>query len=71
MHEVDRRPSRVSHPCAKEKVNLWSMDQVVVHNRRLKSIQPTPSGSSIFLENELRQERQWAQPFDPLTRLPK
>lgn len=31
-------------------VNLWYMDTVVVHNRRLTNVQPTPSGSYAFLE---------------------
>ena len=31
-------------------VNLWYKDTVVVHNRRLMNVQPTPSGSYAFLE---------------------
>jgi peptide/nickel transport system substrate-binding protein len=31
-------------------VNLWYRDTVVVHNRRLTNIEPTPSGSYTFLE---------------------
>jgi peptide/nickel transport system substrate-binding protein len=31
-------------------INLWYRDTVVVHNRRLKHILPTPSGSYTFLE---------------------
>jgi peptide/nickel transport system substrate-binding protein len=31
-------------------VNLWYLDTIVVHNRRLTSIDPTPSGSFAFLE---------------------
>jgi peptide/nickel transport system substrate-binding protein len=30
--------------------NLWYVDTVVVHNRRLTHVQPTPSGSYTFLE---------------------
>jgi peptide/nickel transport system substrate-binding protein len=32
-------------------VNLWYRDTVVVHNRRLTNIHPTPSGSFRFLES--------------------
>ena len=32
-------------------INLWYRDTVVVHNRRLRNIQPTPSGSFTFLES--------------------
>jgi peptide/nickel transport system substrate-binding protein len=32
-------------------VNLWYRDTVVVHNRRLRNVQPTPSGSFTFLES--------------------
>lgn len=36
-------------------INLWYRDTVVVHNRRLTHIEPTPSGSFTFLETaELR-----------------
>jgi peptide/nickel transport system substrate-binding protein len=31
-------------------VNLWYRDTVVVHNRRLTHVVPTPSGSYTFLE---------------------
>jgi peptide/nickel transport system substrate-binding protein len=31
-------------------INLWYRDTVVVHNRRLTRIVPTPSGSFKFLE---------------------
>jgi peptide/nickel transport system substrate-binding protein len=31
-------------------INLWYMDTVVVHNRRLTHVLPTPSGSFTFLE---------------------
>jgi peptide/nickel transport system substrate-binding protein len=31
-------------------INLWYMDTVVVHNRRLTYVLPTPSGSFTFLE---------------------
>jgi peptide/nickel transport system substrate-binding protein len=31
-------------------VNLWYKDTVVVHNRRLTHVIPTPSGSYAFLE---------------------
>jgi peptide/nickel transport system substrate-binding protein len=31
-------------------VNLWYLDTVVVHNRRLAHVTPTPSGSYTFLE---------------------
>jgi peptide/nickel transport system substrate-binding protein len=31
-------------------VNLWYMDTVVVHNRRLTQVVPSPSGSYTFLE---------------------
>ena len=31
-------------------INLWYMDTVVVHNRRLTHVVPTPSGSFTFLE---------------------
>lgn len=31
-------------------INLWYQDTVVVHNRRLTNVQPTPSGSYSFLE---------------------
>ncbi len=30
--------------------NLWYKDTVVVHNRRLTHVTPTPSGSFTFLE---------------------
>jgi peptide/nickel transport system substrate-binding protein len=37
-------------------INLWYRDTVVVHNRRLTHVVPTPSGSYAFLETaELRQ----------------
>jgi peptide/nickel transport system substrate-binding protein len=32
-------------------VNLWYRDTVVVYNKRLKNVQPTPSGSFTFLES--------------------
>ena len=32
-------------------INLWYRDTVVVHNRRLTNIVPTPSGSFTFLES--------------------
>jgi peptide/nickel transport system substrate-binding protein len=32
-------------------INLWYRDTVVVHNRRLTNVQPTPSGSFAFLES--------------------
>ena len=32
-------------------VNLWYRDTVVVHNRRIRNVQPTPSGSFTFLES--------------------
>ena len=32
-------------------INLWYIDTVVVHNRRLTHVLPTPSGSYRFLEN--------------------
>jgi peptide/nickel transport system substrate-binding protein len=32
-------------------INLWYRDTVVVHNRRLTHVVPTPSGSFSFLEN--------------------
>ena len=32
-------------------INLWYLDTVVVHNRRLTNIAPTPSGSYTFLES--------------------
>ena len=31
-------------------INLWYRDTVVVHNRRLTNVVPTPSGSYAFLE---------------------
>jgi peptide/nickel transport system substrate-binding protein len=31
-------------------INLWYRDTVVVHNRRLRNVVPTPSGSYAFLE---------------------
>jgi peptide/nickel transport system substrate-binding protein len=31
-------------------INLWYLDTVVVHNRRLTHVVPTPSGSFTFLE---------------------
>jgi len=31
-------------------INLWYRDTVVVHNKRLTHIEPTPSGSFKFLE---------------------
>ncbi len=31
-------------------INLWYLDAVVVHNRRLTHVEPTPSGSFSFLE---------------------
>jgi peptide/nickel transport system substrate-binding protein len=31
-------------------INLWYRDTVVVHNRRLTQVVPTPSGSYTFLE---------------------
>ncbi|WP_420239761.1 ABC transporter substrate-binding protein [Telmatobacter bradus] len=32
-------------------LNLWYRDSIVVHNRRLSNVVPTPSGSFAFLEN--------------------
>ena len=32
-------------------INLWYLDTVVVHNRRLTHVVPTPSGSYTFLES--------------------
>jgi peptide/nickel transport system substrate-binding protein len=32
-------------------INLWYRDTVVVHNKRLRNVQPTPSGSFTFLES--------------------
>jgi peptide/nickel transport system substrate-binding protein len=38
-------------------LNLWYRDTVVVHNRRLANLLPTPSGSYTFLETaELTQQ---------------
>jgi hypothetical protein len=31
-------------------INLWYRDTVIVHNKRLTNIEPTPSGSYSFLE---------------------
>ena len=31
-------------------INLWYMDTILVHNRRLTHVVPTPSGSYTFLE---------------------
>ena len=31
-------------------INLWYRDTVVVHNRRLTNVTPSPSGSYTFLE---------------------
>ena len=31
-------------------INLWYRDTVIVHNRRLTNVVPTPSGSYVFLE---------------------
>jgi len=31
-------------------INLWYRDTIVVHNRRLSNVIPTPSGSYTFLE---------------------
>jgi peptide/nickel transport system substrate-binding protein len=31
-------------------INLWYRDTVVVHNRRLTEVRPSPSGSYTFLE---------------------
>jgi peptide/nickel transport system substrate-binding protein len=31
-------------------INLWYRDTVIVHNKRLTEIAPTPSGSYPFLE---------------------
>jgi peptide/nickel transport system substrate-binding protein len=31
-------------------VNLWYLDTVVVHSRRLTSVVPSPSGKYTFLE---------------------
>jgi peptide/nickel transport system substrate-binding protein len=31
-------------------INLWYRDTIVVHNQRMHSVQPTPSGSYTFLE---------------------
>ena len=31
-------------------INLWYRDTVVVHNRRLTNVVPSPSGSYTFLE---------------------
>lgn len=31
-------------------INLWYLDTVIVHNRRLMHVEPTPSGSFSFLE---------------------
>jgi peptide/nickel transport system substrate-binding protein len=30
--------------------NLWYLDALVVHNRRLTNVEPSPSGSYTFLE---------------------
>ena len=39
-------------------INLWYIDTVVVHNRRLTDVHPTPSGSYTFLEiAEIRQNQ--------------
>jgi peptide/nickel transport system substrate-binding protein len=32
-------------------INLWYRDSIVVHNRRISNVVPTPSGSFAFLEN--------------------
>ncbi|MGD0786896.1 MAG: ABC transporter substrate-binding protein [Terracidiphilus sp.] len=32
-------------------IDLWYMDTIVVHNRRLANVHPSPSGSYTFLEN--------------------
>jgi peptide/nickel transport system substrate-binding protein len=32
-------------------INLWYRDTVVVHNKRIAHIVPTPSGSFTFLES--------------------
>jgi hypothetical protein len=32
-------------------VNLWYIDTLVVHNRRLAHVVPSPSGSYTFLES--------------------
>jgi len=32
-------------------INLWYRDTIVVHNRRLTNVIPTPAGSFTFLEN--------------------
>jgi peptide/nickel transport system substrate-binding protein len=38
-------------------INLWNLDTIVVHNRRLTQVIPTPSGSFSFLETaELKAE---------------
>ena len=38
-------------------VNLWYLDTLVVHNRRLTKVVPSPSGSYTFLETaELKQD---------------
>ena len=31
-------------------INLWYLDTIVVHNRRLTNVVPAPSGSYAFLE---------------------
>jgi hypothetical protein len=31
-------------------INLWNLDTLVVHNRRLTNVVPSPSGSYTFLE---------------------
>jgi peptide/nickel transport system substrate-binding protein len=31
-------------------INLWYRDTVVVHNKRLTHVTPSPSGSYVFLE---------------------
>ncbi|MGD0548503.1 MAG: ABC transporter substrate-binding protein, partial [Terracidiphilus sp.] len=38
-------------------VNLWYRDTVVVHNRRMTHVHPTPSGSFAFLESAQLQSR--------------
>jgi peptide/nickel transport system substrate-binding protein len=36
--------------CDLPAMNLWYLDTIVVHNRRLTDVVPAPSGSYAFLE---------------------
>jgi len=56
-HSVDANKRREDYAQAQQilardlpAINLWYLDTIVVHNRRLTHVLPTPSGSFAFLE---------------------